>query len=46
MAKLFPINSQAISDEPIEILRRRALQQQLLSIQICQKQPGMVRDTG
>lgn len=43
VAKLPSIDSEAISDEPIEILRCRALQQQVLSIQIRQKQAGLIQ---
>jgi hypothetical protein len=43
MAILPSIDSQALADEPIEILRRHALQQQLLSLQISEKQAGLIQ---
>ena len=43
MAILLSIDSEALSDEPIEILRRNALQQQLLSTQILQEKASLLQ---
>jgi hypothetical protein len=43
MAILFSVDSKALSDESIEILRCNALQQQLLSTQILQEKASLLQ---